>query len=115
LTYSQGIVNLCPMPTLERVEEAIFYLEGFYVSFKRKSRTTGRLRDARSDMKRLPPYDYDNKFQGDRKVSEWIAIRIEPRYGEYDLVPIVLYDDGSTAPGQTLVGNVRKSYPKRRR
>jgi hypothetical protein len=103
------------MPTLEQVERSIFALEGFHVAFRRKSGTTGRLRDARSDMKRLPPYDFDNKFQGDRKVSEWMSIRIESRYGEYGLVPIVLYEDGSPAPGQTLVENVRKSYPSRRR
>jgi hypothetical protein len=102
------------VPTLEQVEKAIFALEGFHVAFKRKSRTTGRLRDARSDMRRLPPYDYDNGFQGDRKISEWITVRCEARYAEYELIPVVLYEDGSPAPGQTLVEKVRKSYPSKK-
>jgi hypothetical protein len=107
--YSIGV------PTLEQVEAAILRLEGFAVAFRRRSRTTGRLRDARSDLRRLPPYDYDNRFQGDRNVSEWISIRVESRYADYDLVPIVFYGDGSVAPGQTRISSVRNSYPTRRR
>lgn len=102
------------MATLEQVERAIYQLEGFRVTFRRRSATTGRPRDARSDLRRIPPYDYDNRFQGDRNVSEWISIRIESRYGEFNLIPTVLYNDGSPAPGQTRVDNVRRSYPRRR-
>ena len=98
------------MPTLEQVEQSIFNLEGFHVAFKRRSRTTGRLRDARSDMKRLPLYPYANRFQSDRTVNDWVQTRAEPLYGEHDLVPVVLYGDGSPAPAQTKMQTVRNSY-----
>jgi|SRR5579875_136806 len=103
------------MPTLRQVEEEIFNIEDFRVRFRRRSPRTGRLRDARADMRRLPPYDFTNRFPGERTVLDWIAGRIDPRYSEHELVAEVLYEDGSRAPGQTLVQNVRATYPRRRR
>jgi hypothetical protein len=103
------------MPTLAQIERAIFDVEGFRVAFRRQSESTGQMRDARGDMRRLPPYDFDKRFADDRTVNDWATIRIASRYGEYGLVPVVLYEDGSNAQGNTLVRSVRHSYPRRRR
>jgi len=102
------------MPTMKQVEKQIRDLEGFKVAFRRVSPTTGELRDVRSDLRRVPPYIFENRAAANFTVAKWTEVRANPTFFEVlQLVPVVLYYDGSQAPGNTKLETVRASYPKR--
>ena len=91
------------MPSLRNVERQIERVEGFRVAFRHPDG-----RDVRGDMRDVLSYPYTHKMPGDRTVSQWTAIRTHERYRGFDVV--VLLPDGSRAHGNTLLGNVRKSW-----
>ena len=92
------------MPSLRYVERQIERVEGFKVAFLHPDG-----RNVRSDMEDLLSYPFDRALAGDRTVSEWVALRFHQQYRGFAVA--VLNRDGSHAHGNTLLSNVRSTYP----
>lgn len=58
----------------------------------------------------LGAYGFDRKLTSAKRVSEWRQTRFEVTYPGYSC--IVLHEDGSEAPANTLLRTVRETYEK---
>ncbi len=97
------------LATLGEVEDAILEVEGFRVSFTHSSG-----RNARSNKRGFPPYQYQKKLNDDFSVKAYLKRRISYTYGslleEHGMTAVVEYADGAKVMGGAHLVTVRDSY-----
>jgi hypothetical protein len=91
------------MPLVKNVEKRIWDVEQFDVIIRH-----GDGRDMRGDRNGIPMYPFDRMAKNSMTVASWKEHRFQPTYP--GLSVDVLYGDGETAPGNTLLSSVRDSY-----
>ncbi|MBV8601620.1 MAG: hypothetical protein JO359_08680 [Candidatus Eremiobacteraeota bacterium] len=89
------------MPSITEVQEQIFRLEGFRVSFE-------RFGAAKST---IPAYDYPVMAPNTWKISDWRAVRLA-RYIPFFKGVTVFRGDGEPQKGDVKLGHLRDGYYK---
>ncbi len=91
------------MVTVQTRARQVAQIEGFDVTVTRNGKAIEP-----SENGILGSYPFDRKLTGSKTVADWKRDRFEKTYHGYSCR--VHYENGTEAPGQTLLSTVRSTY-----